>query len=337
MHRRRVSRRRAVSEATAEVIIMTVILIGFTIFIGVYAPFLKKWSNAIANMPNAPQNIAKHLINLGISMVLTHPSDPQLFHIIIAPINYGNFTTKIAYIAIWTNPPYPIETVQINVGQVYKETVNGTLYLINLEIPPHQVKTILDIIVRVKSPTPSYAPIPDNAAIVFADGYAVKWKVPVRNPTPPTLIVFTVKDTEYVPLFNYSIIIDAGTPYEQHLYTNSSGKVTLWVAKETWFHITIPQVYPPGNTIDTREYTFTWVSAQVEMRYPEDPTRNGPIIPPMLPPLPGSSFPSYTQQPMSIPTNGTGVGTWQNDFWLYTGNYNVIYVYIFYKTIVVII
>jgi len=41
MHRRRVSRRRAVSEATAEVIIMTVILIGFTIFIGVYAPFLK--------------------------------------------------------------------------------------------------------------------------------------------------------------------------------------------------------------------------------------------------------------------------------------------------------
>jgi hypothetical protein len=57
MHRRRVSRRRAVSEATAEVIIMTVILIGFTIFIGVYAPFLKKWSNAIANMPNAPQTL----------------------------------------------------------------------------------------------------------------------------------------------------------------------------------------------------------------------------------------------------------------------------------------
>jgi len=331
-------RRRAVSEATAEVIIMTVILIGFTIFIGVYAPFLKKWSNAIANMPNAPQNIAKHLINLGTSEVFIHPSDKTLFHIIISPINYGNFTTKIAYIAIWTNPPYPIQTIQINVGQVYKETVNGTLYLINLEIPPHQVRTILDVIVRVQSPSyMSGSLVPDNAGIVFADGYAVKWKVPIRGTQTPTLVVFSVKDTEYVPLYNYTIIIDAGTPYEQHLYTNKSGKVTLYVAKETWFHITIPSPYPPGNTIDTREYTFTWVSAENEMKYPEDASRTGPLIPPMLPPLPGSSFPSYTQRPMSIPTNGTGVGTWQNDFWLYTNNYDVIYVYIFYKTIVVII
>jgi hypothetical protein len=73
------------------------------------------------------------------------------------------------------------------------------------------------------------------------------------------------------------------------------------------------------------------------MKAPEDASKTGPLIPPMLPPLPGSSFPSYTQPPMSIPTNGTGVGTWQNDFWLYTGDYKVIYVYIFYKTIVVII
>jgi hypothetical protein len=36
---------------------MTVTLIGFTIFIGVYAPFFKKWSSAIKNMLNAPQTL----------------------------------------------------------------------------------------------------------------------------------------------------------------------------------------------------------------------------------------------------------------------------------------
>ncbi|MGC9069536.1 MAG: hypothetical protein ACP5IZ_11290, partial [Thermoprotei archaeon] len=238
--------------------------------------------------------------------------------------------------AIWTNPPRQIQTIKTNIGQIYKETTNGTLYLTNTEIPPHQTKTILDIIIKIIPQNPSENLIPDNAAIIFSDGYTTKWKLKVEGTWSYTEVIFLVKDTEYVPLTNYVIRLDVGTPYEKMLFTNSSGYATTFVAWDTWFHITIPATYPSSG-IDARDYAFTWVSAKVQMKDPITPTQDGPITPPALPPPLNANFPSYTQQPLDLPTNGTGVGTWQNDFWLYTAKYDKIYIYIFYKTIVVVL
>jgi len=71
-----------------------------------------------------------------------------------------------------------------------------------------------------------------------------------------------------------------------------------------------------------------WVNANTLMQKSADPLQDGSKTPPI-----SASFPSYTQQPLVIPTSGKGVGKWQNDLWIYTGDYDIIYVYIFYKTL----
>ncbi|MGC9069570.1 MAG: hypothetical protein ACP5IZ_11460 [Thermoprotei archaeon] len=325
-------RKRGVSEATAEIIILSVIMIGFIIYIGVWGQFLRNWGYALYTLPNT--RIATHTLKPGYSLVLPSPDDPSLFHIIISPINYGNYTSQIAFITIYTQPPSRIQTIQIknNTAVVYREDQNATIYKINNgAILSHTAKTVLDVLVRVIT-TQTVIPIPSYALITYADGYSVRWYIPLYGPMTPVRILFYVEDTEFVYLFNYTIVLDRGAPYEKVLYSNASGWAEEISFKETWVHITLPDPYPPSN-YESRDFAFVWVSANTPMSYPFNPLQRGPKIPPALPPPLGASFPSYTGPPLVIPTNGTGVGTWQNDFWIYTGDYDIIYVFIFYKTL----
>jgi len=126
------------------------------------------------------------------------------------------------------------------------------------------IKIVLDVIVKVV-PVGSNYPPPKLALVTFADEYSVHWEINMITHQRPVTIVFYVRDTEFVPLMKYPIVLDKEATYERTLYSNTSGMAVYYEFKQTWLHITLYDPYPPksdpklGN--EAREFTFVWVSA----------------------------------------------------------------------------